>query len=372
MPQYLYENDDARLQRIIEEWKQIAADEVDDIGSWRDADKQAAIARLEALHVALEDTVKMLQLGHTVDGPDLRRKIVSSSPFVDAGSTLVFIQEAGEIAYLQGFDDNAFGYLQMRGPVSLPGVQEVQTIIGQLLLKKDELVTPISSRRTWPDPPEIFDSHTTYLVNKIMAKYPDLDAGPVLDICSAVTVWHEDKGARRLPGQAVLKAKLDQAMTVLHAIEADIQDRVVRKDGRQLQSSGEQSTEPPERGRGGNAGQDQQPEGTGDTGGQDQQPEGTQVDLSAYRPASELQRQHGEQFPTYKRFKCFVDRHNVPTHSEGRRLWVHAAKLSEALANEDKQAFDAMDIDQNLADAILEAEKRKQAIRSRKKKGKGK
>jgi len=106
--------------------------------------------------------------------------------------------------------------------------------------------------------------------------------------------------------------------------------------------------------------------------GQQGTPAGTPIDLSAYRPAFELLRQHGEQFQTYKRFKGFVDKHHVPTRSRGRRLWVHAAGLSEALANENKQAFDALDIDPKVADAILETEKRKQAIHSRKEKRKGK
>ncbi|NQU23108.1 MAG: hypothetical protein HQ567_17660 [Candidatus Nealsonbacteria bacterium] len=108
----------------------------------------------------------------------------------------------------------------------------------------DHVYGRLVSGQGWDQPPKFY-TDTTYLVGRVTAQYAKLDPAPLQEIYSAVTAWHEDHNARRIPGQAVLAAALDKAVMTLQAIEADIQERVICEDGRHLIPRLLAATEPP-------------------------------------------------------------------------------------------------------------------------------
>jgi hypothetical protein len=80
--------------------------------------------------------------------------------------------------------------------------------------------------RQWGKPPRMFYSDTAYIIGAITSRYPKLDPTPLIDLNEAVTAWHADHNAERIPAQPRLWATLDRAMLTLQAIESDIGSRM--------------------------------------------------------------------------------------------------------------------------------------------------
>jgi len=73
----------------------------------------------------------------------------------------------------------------------------------------------------WPEPPNLFFS-SSVLVSEVCQRFPKLDPTPIQDIYGAISAWHEDHNARRIPAQPVLVSTLERAVMVVTAITDDL------------------------------------------------------------------------------------------------------------------------------------------------------
>ena len=80
--------------------------------------------------------------------------------------------------------------------------------------------------RCWPGPPGLFYSDTAHLSGIITTDFPKLDPTPLHDIYAAVTAWHADHDAARIPSQPALFTMLERAMLALNTIEHVINARI--------------------------------------------------------------------------------------------------------------------------------------------------
>ena len=76
--------------------------------------------------------------------------------------------------------------------------------------------------------PRGFESDTTYLLGWVASNHPKLDPTPLQDVYDAVSAWHGDHNAERVPERRVLVAKLERAMQVVRAVEGSL-IRVIRQ-----------------------------------------------------------------------------------------------------------------------------------------------
>jgi len=106
------------------------------------------------------------------------------------------------------------------------------------LEKYDHLAVPETTM------PHGFFRQTTGLVQVIISRYPKLYPKPLQDVYAAVSAWHEDQNASRIPPQPVLFSTLEQAMMILVAIEADIGARGISEEGKPKPHEGAE-TDPP-------------------------------------------------------------------------------------------------------------------------------
>ena len=87
--------------------------------------------------------------------------------------------------------------------------------------------------------PRGFESATTYLLSRIWDDDPKRDLTPIQEVYGAVSAWHADHNAERVPEQRVLLHKLEQAMLVVRAVEAGLHratsadNAASSRDGRQ-------------------------------------------------------------------------------------------------------------------------------------------
>jgi len=84
--------------------------------------------------------------------------------------------------------------------------------------------------RDWPKSPDRFFSDTSYLVGWIARRFPKVDPTPLLEVHGAVSAWHEDRTAERIPEQRVLFATLERAVLAIHVVQQDIESRMLREE----------------------------------------------------------------------------------------------------------------------------------------------
>ncbi|MCC7389532.1 MAG: hypothetical protein IT431_12260 [Phycisphaerales bacterium] len=133
-------DDERHTLRVIASWRQTAADEVDNIGAWRDADPG------DRLHKFWSDPARHKDTEH--------------------GSTM----------------------------------------------------------------PRGFESDTTYLLGRFWDDDPKRDLTAIRDVYAAISAWHADRSAERIPDQRVLDQTLEQAMLVVRAVESQLVRSVRRSN----------------------------------------------------------------------------------------------------------------------------------------------
>ena len=74
--------------------------------------------------------------------------------------------------------------------------------------------------------PRGFESDTTYLLGRVWDDDPKRDLTPLREVCAAISAWHADHSAERIPEQRVLVQSLEQAMLVVRAVESQLARRV--------------------------------------------------------------------------------------------------------------------------------------------------
>ncbi len=76
--------------------------------------------------------------------------------------------------------------------------------------------------------PRHFELDTTYLLGRLWDEDPKRDLTPLREVYAAVSAWHADHSAERIPEQRVLVQSLEDAMLVVRAVESQLSRRLGR------------------------------------------------------------------------------------------------------------------------------------------------